>query len=262
MEENKKSKLGLGILIGVLVTLVLCMGVFIVYDKFLTKGNNDSNNEQLENNNTENEEIDSDNKQQVDEVVEISINDDLVKKLYQMSGGEIQTTDFNLFSSDKLLIKDLDIYNMENLLYLQLSRESADDIVIQNSNEYLKWNGSTIKSLWAKLFGSNTTFKLANKTVNGATYQNDGSLTLPAASGRFEGPSVYPSQLLKATKSDSEIVLYVAVKFIDFDSGKCYSDVNMTQLTTKEASIPANYKKVFKKDMNGNYYFYSVEKIK
>lgn len=47
MEENKKSKLGLGILIGLLIAVVLGLTGFIIYDKVLTK---DDNN-QIENNN-------------------------------------------------------------------------------------------------------------------------------------------------------------------------------------------------------------------
>ena len=45
MGENK-SKLGLGILIGVLITLVIGLSAFIIYDKFLsnTNSNNDNNN--------------------------------------------------------------------------------------------------------------------------------------------------------------------------------------------------------------------------
>lgn len=55
MEENKKSK---DILIGVLITMVICMGAFIIYDKVLSDKDNDNNNSQLENNNGQ---INSDN---------------------------------------------------------------------------------------------------------------------------------------------------------------------------------------------------------
>ena len=51
MEENKKSKLLMGILIGILLTLVIGMGAFIVYDKVLS---NDSNQVENENNSVNN----------------------------------------------------------------------------------------------------------------------------------------------------------------------------------------------------------------
>lgn len=53
--EEKKSKLGLGILIGILVTLVICMGTFIIYDKFLS--NNDKELIEKENDNLEKDDI-------------------------------------------------------------------------------------------------------------------------------------------------------------------------------------------------------------
>ena len=53
MEENKKSKLGLGILIGVLVTLVIGLSVFIIYDKVLS--NDDNQSEVNESNNNSND---------------------------------------------------------------------------------------------------------------------------------------------------------------------------------------------------------------
>lgn len=52
MEEKKKSKLGLGILIGILMILVIGLVSFIVYDKMLSKErDNNSNNVQLEDDN-------------------------------------------------------------------------------------------------------------------------------------------------------------------------------------------------------------------
>lgn len=58
MEENKKNKMGIGILIGVLITLVIGLTGFIVYDKLLSKS--DNNIQQENNNEVEfDEEIDS-----------------------------------------------------------------------------------------------------------------------------------------------------------------------------------------------------------
>lgn len=67
MEENKKSKLGLGILIGLLIALVIGLTGFIIYDKVLV---DDEDNKQVVNsdttNNAEKEENDSVNDSLVD----------------------------------------------------------------------------------------------------------------------------------------------------------------------------------------------------
>lgn len=243
----------LGILIGVLSTLVIGMGTFIIYDKILL---NDSN-QQEENQN------DSDSNQ---DVIELSLGSDLVKELRRLSGSAITTSSYmtkQIYSSSKL-IKDLPLDVQEKLLYIQLNSDTVDRIYTQNYNQYFEFYGNTVKSLWHKLFGLDTTFKLSGKTVNGLDYQNDGSVKFPSDSGRFEGMTTVIVDLRKATQSDKEIVLYEAVKFCHYDMNtdklEYFLDVDMTQPTTLESEISINYKKVFKKDSNGNYYFYGVER--
>ncbi len=269
----KTNKLWLGILIGVLASAIIGLSVFVVYDRLFIKDddintdqNNSAdiseNNDNISTDQKENPDIDSSsNQENYNTVTELSVDSDLVKSLYQLSGGEVRTSLLGLYNSPKLLLKDLAIDYQENLLYIQLLNHSSDRKFIQNEQEYFEWYGSTVKAIWVKIFGSSTIFSLSGQTVNGVTYQGDGSLTVSATSGRFEGPYILSTQITKATQSKDEIALYEAVKFIDFETGKYYSDVEKTRLTTETAVIPANYKKLFKKDIDGNYYFYSIEKI-
>jgi len=63
--EQNKNKLGLGILIGVLVTLVICLSAFIIYDKVLSDDSNQI--EETDKNQNNNKENASDNKTELPE---------------------------------------------------------------------------------------------------------------------------------------------------------------------------------------------------
>jgi len=55
MEEKQKSKFGLGILVGVLITLVIGLSAFIIYDKVLNKTDNNTEiKEEIRDNQEEN----------------------------------------------------------------------------------------------------------------------------------------------------------------------------------------------------------------
>lgn len=69
MEENKNNKLGLGILIGLLLAIIIGLVGFIVYDKVISK---DNNNEQVEQgNNSEKENVKEETVNCIDCITEI-----------------------------------------------------------------------------------------------------------------------------------------------------------------------------------------------
>jgi len=65
VEKSEKSKLGLGILIGVLVTLVIGLSGFIIYDKVLS--NNDINQQEYDNEIVEDDNSSEDNLKELSE---------------------------------------------------------------------------------------------------------------------------------------------------------------------------------------------------
>ena len=115
---------------------------------------------------------------------------------------------------------------------------------------------------WKKFAGSNNEFPLYNYD----SFASDGSFTIPNGIGNDEGFIETKNTLLRATKTDDEIILYEAVKFIEVDTytlkNTYYEDYNKTILTTENEIIDANYKFIYKKDASDSYYFYGVEKIK
>jgi len=258
MEENKKSKLGLGILIGVLITLVVCMGTFIIYDKVLN--NNDDNSKIEDNDNTNIKE---------DNVViekEISINDDTVQNLYKTFVNfcfEYGNIVDSYYKKDITFASELSD-SIKHELLIHIIGEHDTTKIDENTGVQLSyWESKTVSSTWKKLFGS-TSKPFTNKTFGCFEYQSDGSLTMGPCGGVCM-PEV-DSNLLKATELNDKKYLYVAVKFIEFNesssSYKYYKDAEKKIEIGENDPIDANYRFVFNKDSDDNYYFYSVEKVK
>ena len=107
-------------------------------------------------------------------------------------------------------------------------------------------------------------FSLSGKTIADVTYQEDGTVSLPYGIGFGEGMTTMLSNVIRATQTDNEIVLYEAVKFakwnFDNDGNEYFLDSEYEKQTDGQTPTQINYKKVFKKDANSNYYLHSIEK--
>ena len=244
-KKEKKTVKSLYIVVILLFIVILGLGSFM----FLNK-DNDKSKDNIDTKEETNKPLD--------------INSELILKLDFMSGSTINTSSMIkecLYSHDVTHVKDMSIECKENLFWSYLTKYASSTT---NDNK-LYYQASTVKTAWKELFGLNDSYPLAGKTVNGLSYSQDGSLTIPA-SGRFEGLYVLKQDIVDVVETEDEIVLSYDVKFIKPDTTLSnndvyYSDYEMTNEVEKDSRNKVNYEKVFKKDTNGNFYFYSVRRI-
>ena len=141
MEENKKSKLGLGVLIGVLVTLVLCIGVFIVYDKVLSKDNN----------------TDDENK--------VNTTPNVIKSEYRISDNSLQKFDLAFLKLEN---------EKKNKVYSPLSIKYALQMLGEGSNGTTKAQiDSVIGDYVTKKYTNSSNMSFANAIFIRDTYKNN-----------------------------------------------------------------------------------------
>ncbi len=252
MEENKKSKLGLGILIGVLVALVIGLAGFIAYDMVLS-----DDNHKVEENDTSKE-----------ETVELNLSSSIVTSLSKVFHG-------------KYLHSEVSIY--ENYFYKQsktVVSNVPDELKMIMTFKYLnkpeKVSVTEYEKAYRQIFGSSSTPVKLNKTDDcDADYELvNGYYQHPEFGGcGGMGNEITYSKLIKAIQikdtTTDKIVISEAVAFVN-PSGS-YKDVNYTQLIDangeknpldKDYTKYAQYDYTFVKDANGIYVFTSVEKIK
>jgi len=94
VEKKEKSKFGLGILIGLLITIIIGLFVFIIYDKVLSNDNKD--NGKVEQDNTEKE---------------ISCNDCITELVLSSEFAKQETTENNIILKNKIRKLKIDVDN-------------------------------------------------------------------------------------------------------------------------------------------------------
>lgn len=163
------------------------------------------------------------------------------------------------YGSDKMLVSNLS----KDVIY-NLFIDWMFDVSESHKDEYFKYyDRVTVLNEWSKLFGNDLPFNLYDYE----DFESDGTYKKCINCGGDVGIIGVENTLLRAAKSDKEIVFYEAVKFMEFgkdydDPPLWYKDYDKTISTTEEENIDANYKFIYKKDVNDNYYFYGVERIK
>jgi len=259
MEEKKVNSTN-KLLIILVVLLSLLVGGFGGYIVFSHISKNDSNNF----NKIEGEAVEE---EKSDVVKELSIENEFVQKMFNMHRNYILGVGLinHFYSKDTMLISDLsddakrNLFLNYNLLYLE--PDNKDD-------NHIYYNSDRVKKEWNKLFGSSVVFPFkADLDEYGIGFTDDGSYKYCRNCGIGDlGPLGTINMLLRATKSDDEIVLYESVKFVDLgenDTAIYYKDYEKTIKITSDETIDANYKFIYKYDKEiNNYYFYAVEKIK
>lgn len=279
-QQEEKSNTALKILVFVLIGIIGFLIGFIVSDKLLKTDENNNptvgeyeeksptNDDEKENDNT------TDDKENENTITELSINDSLVQELWELSFGKAEY----ITNSEKIT----DIYQNNQTIVYQLpdyirigwmvdkiydpNRSTSCNPEMPSECSGTYYTASEVNKAWNKLFGSENPNDLKGKVKDTCTtFINDGSLYIGPCGGDI-GPLGSTSSLVKAEKNSDEIVLYESVKFIDYltddlEEKVYYSNIEKTQKTTKD-DMTANYKRVFKKDSTGNYYFYSIEKVK
>jgi len=242
--EEKKNKNMVVIIIILCLLLVGAVG-FIVYDKsFRTNQNN---------NNQENEKI--------QDKEELDIKNEYVLSLYRKATGSGQyiaeafTRDANLedvyYDFDKTLATELTHDSKMFLAFASISDEDKDHIDINNSSEDMSKNTYTfhsavLKEAFKKVFGENVSFENGDFDYPECKYDKDNDIYTCKFDGGASMTGV-SSNMVSAYKYSDRIEINVS-------AGR-YEPSNDTKVDL------GNYKYTFKLE-DGNYYFYSVEKIK
>lgn len=196
---------------------------------------------------------------------DLTIGSAFINRLNAISGGTINTSkSFKecMYKKDVTYTEKMPLECKENMLWLYL----VDYVLVSAEEEggNVFYAPEIVAKAWNNLFGLEDKYPLAGKTVNGLKYDKDGSVTMQPSS-RFEGSIITKDEIVNVEEKDDEIFIYYDVKFVESITGTSatyYSDYKETIQVEENSEKKANYKKTFKKDIYGNYYFYSIEKIK
>lgn len=217
----EKNKLGLGILIGVLTTLVIIMGVFIIYDKVLS-----NDNEQVENN----DDIVDENNSTNDTDKESNQNSDGVKLNYEIVTVNNEPVQKKLIVNGKDTgIVGIDIYDInysEDALLLTVN--DIDSITIYLVNKDAKVINSYVGKNYTNAINKNTT------SVAGAIIRN--SYMIDTENGGIYITSDdlgQDPQYVVCSKQDNDIVEYTEW-FKYFGNNEFSTDTNIIKTTAKE----------------------------
>lgn len=289
MEKNNN------VLIGVLVVIVLGLSVFICYDKFLSKPDNDKGDNKVEEK-TQNDTSKEEEITNVNTIKELSNKVDAVNSgLVNEAGSYDENTDISL---------NTDIYaHSYKVMPTLIKNELTDDLkakIILNSLYSEKNN-----------INSELSAKYTNKTVLGIISKNDYDkrsvdlfgVIIPSSTTLSGCPSyvyeenykVYvrlgacgfgPDSMLllykyKFTSLDNEAYVYISAaydKFLGDNEGKIYKNfdlesdnmINENDYYSGDRGFKigkdnyndfVKFKYKFKKNTDGSYYFVSVEKL-
>lgn len=139
MEENKKSKLGLGILIGVLVALIIGLSAFIIYDKVLSKDDKENN--------------------------KTNTTTKVPKSEYRISGNSLEKFDLSFLKLENEKV---------NKIYSPLSIKYALQMLGEGSNGNTKTQiDNVIGDYQTKKYTNNSNMSFANAIFIRDTYKNN-----------------------------------------------------------------------------------------
>lgn len=270
MEEKRET--GKVIIIVILVLMVLALGGYIVYDKFLSK--------------EEVADVSKDEKEKEIEIDNLEVNDDLVVSLVEKITSGMDCTDFKDIYFKDGVFKGSDFSNQEiySLALKKMLSEVAGDSV--TGTGYKDFSVERLESEIVKIVGKDYQFN-HKSYVSCPAWDYDATAKnykAPASSacGCTTGPYHTIAKTAKAFKEGDKVEIYQRVIFVDTITGKGYSDSKKTKeitgLTTLSAdqwgnpvdnideSNDANiakgtlYKLVFEKE-NDEYIFVSSEPV-
>ena len=277
MEENKKSKfgfIGLGVFVGVVLSVIVGLAGFIVYDKVLTK----SDNERVESNSS----VDVKNNEN-EVITDLSLDSTIVKSLRNIINSDSEE---HLYKNNKVIFADEDI-----TLKLTIAATYISNLFMTDEYGYDCSNGicgisytseDKIKNAYYEIFGKDSKYNRSNFYV----YNNCGTYSWSEENNRYEAkmsfgcggawcgiPMIKPAYAKLITSfSENRIEIYDYFYYSECEGGY-YSDYNKTNLITdsniSEEELFNNYtdklgmyKYTFVDEGNGNYVFTSVERVK
>lgn len=280
---NEKKNNSTAILIIIVVILLFLTTGYILYKTIWNIPNNEVDNAHPS---------EEENKNETPKIEEISINDKLVKNLYEMShyyngtsciGNSFYHLKYLKNIGDIILTKDLSDKDKLNLA----SKLCAGSKIINEdlSETYLSEN--QIVDGLVKVFGKNYVFDKLNTKGNMGCGQYEYVLEKQKFVATYAcGNVCYPpgehvlSQLIKANKIEETIEIYELIGYDAVEetqqggefTSKLYKDEERKQLVDdnfeeheliiKFLNQLPQYKYIFKKDTTtGNYYFYGIERV-
>ena len=235
MEENKVTKQNskMGILVGVLITIIIVLGGYIVYKEFINKDTNSSSNSSSTKETNSNTEKDGN----------IDANDALVQ-------GLLKTFKSNCWRDGENSI------SKNNLSRLRLAYEnlSKDDIMERKCSEYSKiildsgeycGKGSTMTSEMSKYYAANDKEKFAEATKENITRVVDAKTLEAKYKELFSSKYEYRNEsfgLLYAAELSCFIMNYDSSKnqYIEY-GGQCGGTCGSETVTAKKAYKQGDY---------------------
>ena len=295
MNYNEEKKKGNGLLVVVIILLVVLIGVggVLIYQNYQNKNNElqdveitDKNNEnKLENNDSGSSEINDNSLVTIDidsELVNLLINkleplDDFAFRYLYPDNSYYAESKFGImYKLDRLLAENLPVDVKSYLVAAELYSEKEEDTDFVC--EY-KLTVEAFREEYYNFFGKNANYEIVayDFALPLLRFQGD-EIIIGSCGGDTRGPGYFIySKYIRAEKNKSEIYLYEKVAFADereevVDKYNFYSDVEYTKMIIDDVSeeeifsskyidkLP-EYKYTFKLE-DGNYYFYSVERVK
>lgn len=290
MEEKKKSKLGLGILIGLLIAIIIGLTGFIVYDKVLNKTDEkeqSENNDKVENEITDND-INQDNSsnESDDEIVtELDLSSTLVSSLSQVFYGKFLTSGASIY--------DNYFYRKEKTIIANLPDKLKMVMTFYTLNNPSSVSDSKVEETYKQIFGSKAVVPntvsldcdFPYEHVNGFYQVPNHGLGCGGASASFTFTKLIGAKKIQ-NNNEEKIVISEAVAFMTDDGtttgqNKLYNDVNFTEFVEvykydfintvdqgpknpldDDYTKYAQYDYTFVKDEADIYVFTSVERVK
>lgn len=261
--EKKKSN-GSGVIIFILIVIILGLVFYIAYDKGLILNNNKNTNDPKVTEKDKNNDKDKDTDVVEDKVVELSLDDDLVKDNYKKVMQHSAT--YTYFKDSRVKAKDL---SNEFVTYVALSNALGKFGQANVTKEQME---KVVHGIFGKdypfehlYYPNNHGFLRYNPDTGIYEYQVD------QLCGGTLGPSNIAS-VVKAYKDSKTLTFEIGVLFFSGSDGKYYKDyqktIQPTDLELNQNSFPTwtveNVKKgtIYKMVFNledGNYVFSYVE---
>jgi len=294
---EKNNKLWLGILIGVLASLVIGLVGYIVYDKVLSKDVDEVVDTKDDFNNNDNE-----IQQEQEIIIDLSLDNSTVKNLSDKVIGVYTNNEMAdyidyFYKKDRILLNEQDIS-----FKLSLALETLTDLFDFNSDGYDCNTGicgisyiseEIVKDAYFDLFGNDAHYERALFTNSNSNCSGSEGYVWSDENNRYESVSYggcggfvfggtisklgYAKQITSSNLDRIELYEYFAYEApsVDSDVVRYYSDYNRTNLIISTTDRYSNdvffnefvddvgiYKYTFEKDKYGTYVFTSVEKVK
>lgn len=261
----KNNKIWLGILIGVLVSIIVGLTCFIVYDKLL---NDNSADKQVETDNRDN--LDNSSQEEAtNEFTNIDVNSQIVSSamslLLNKNNSNLSSSCFIQYEiyynyAENIFTGKIDMTNFDNddklqLIYENISSNNKPNNFESDKEYYI--DADTFDASAKKVFGNGYIIPEEGYSGCGIKISYDRSqqkYKIMEALGGDLSIVTATNNYISAKKNNNTLVVVEKVKFL-------FPDDIVTEEVKQNYSKDLILEYTFKKDSNDNFYFYSIESI-